>query len=111
MKRIALLLFVLCGCTSGPLPKSYAVILDPSLGDLASGVHTAVHDRLPAAEFMDSVLPADKHEAIVLIRAGLRPAIYVYEVYRGDKVVRRGVLNEAAPRKLAARIARDLRRL
>lgn len=132
LKRIAVLLLILCGCTSGTLPKSYAVILDPSLGELSYGVQTALRERLPNAEFMQSVLPADKHEAIVLVRGAcptacgsMPPSMYVYEIFRGEKVARKGrtsalvgdggvdthAVSTVAPKTLATKIARDLRRL
>jgi hypothetical protein len=138
MKR-ALLFLLLFGCGTGTLPNHYAVVLDKSLGDLAPAVHQAVAARLTNADFIDTVLPADKHEAIIVIRGECTgredcgpqiPTTYAYEIYRDDKVVRNGRTGTSeytppnghgymgtnehsgiAPEKLAGTIVRDLRRM
>ena len=67
------------------MPGSYAIILDPSVGTLAPTLRTAFQKQFANADFIDIVLPADKHEAVVVVRAG-----FEYEIYRNGESKQKG---------------------
>jgi hypothetical protein len=108
--RRLLLLFVtlFVACATGPLPRSVAFVLDSSVAASSQELRDALHGRFSNADFIDVVLPADKHEAIVIIRKEKDSRGFAFEVYRNGEFVRSGRADSA--RTLPGEVEIALRR-
>jgi hypothetical protein len=111
MKLSLLFLALLAGCASQPMAGSYAFVLDPSVSAHAAPLRSALQQKFPDADFIDIVLPADKHAAVVVVRRTGDATAFEYEVYREGQSVRKGQTSAASGAEaLAADVARALRR-
>jgi hypothetical protein len=117
MKLSLVFLALLAGCASQqPMAGSYAFVLDPSVREYAAPLRSALQQKFPDADFIDVVLPADKHVAVVLVRrvGALPPMVFEYEIFRDGQSTRKGQTNvmplSEAAKSVAADVARALRR-